>query len=95
METLDADEESAIRARYYQGRTLEQIGPRARYVVPTALRKLRRPQIRRELEQYIERRTPYYLCVGVSEFQRTGESAVERIVLKRERLARDGLYKRE
>ena len=86
LETLDADEEAAIRARYYQGRTLEQIGPRARYVVPVALTKLRRPQIRRELEQFVEVRTPYYLRVGVQDFQNTHESAVERIVFKREQM---------
>lgn len=84
--TLESDEEAAIRAKYYQGRTLEEIGPRARYLVPTALRKLRRPQISAELEQFIEQRTPYYLRVGVQTFQNTGESAVERIFFKREQM---------
>lgn len=84
--TLEADEEAAIRARYYQGRTLKEIGPQARYLVPTALRKLRRPQIRAELEQFIEQRTPYYLRVGVQTFLNTGESAVERIFFKREQM---------
>ena len=88
--TLEADEEAAIRARYYQGHTLEEIGPRARYLVPAALRKLRRPQISAELEQYIERRTPYYMSAGVQTFQNTGESAVERIVFLREQMRGKG-----
>lgn len=52
-----------------------------------ALRALRR---RRELRQFVEQRTPYYLRVGAAEFQRTGDSAVERIVFKREKLMERG-----
>ena len=52
--------------------------------------KLRRPQVRRELEQFIEQRTPYYLRVGVQTFQNTGESAVERIFFKREQMREKG-----
>lgn len=84
--TLEDDEEATIRARYYQGRTLEEIGPRARTLESHALVKLRRPQARKELEQFIEQRTPYYLRVGVQTFQNTGESAVERIFFKREQM---------
>lgn len=88
--TLEADEEST--ARYYQGRTLEEIGPQARTLESHAFVKLRRVQVRRELEQYIERRTPYYMSVGVQKFQNTGESAVERIVFLREQMrSRKGL----
>lgn len=86
LDTLEADEEATIRARYYQGRTLEEIGPRARTLERHALVKLRRPQISAELEQFIEQRTPYYLRVGVQTFQNTGESAVERIFFKREQM---------
>ena len=86
------DEEAVIRARYYQGRTLEEIGPQARTLESHALVKLRKPRVRRELEQYIERRTPYYMTVGVQTFQNTGESAVERIVFLREQMrSRKGL----
>ena len=84
--TLEDDEEAVIRAQYYQGRTLEEIGPQARSMAASALRKLRRPQARKELEQFIEQRTPYYLRVGVQTFQNTGESAVERIFFKREQM---------
>lgn len=49
---------------------------------------MRNPQIIRELQQFVEERTPYFLHVGLNEFQRTGESSVERIVFKRESLAK-------
>lgn len=84
--TLEDDEEAVIRARYYQGRTFEEIGPQAPATAASALRKLRRPQARKELEQFIEQRTPYYLRVGVQTFQNTGESAVERILFMREQM---------
>lgn len=84
--TLEDDEEAVIRARYYQGRTFEEIGPQAPATAASALRKLRRPQARKELEQFIEQRTPYYLRMGVQTFQNTGESAVERIFFKREQM---------
>ena len=88
--TLEADEEAVIRARYYQGRTPEETGPQARKLESHAFVKLRRPQVRRELEQFIEQRTPYYLRVGVQTFQNTGESAVERIFFKREQMREKG-----
>lgn len=92
LNTLEADEEATIRARYYQGRTREEIGPHARTLESHALVKLRRSRVRRELEQYIERRTPYYMSVGVQAFQNTDESAVERIVFLREQMrGRKGL----
>lgn len=84
--TLEDDEEAVIRARYYQGHTLEEIGPQARTLESHALVKLRRSRVRRELEQFIEQRTPYYLRVGVQTFQNTGESAVERILFMREQM---------
>ena len=90
MGTLEADEEAFIRARYYQGRTLEEIGPQARTLESHALVKLRRSRVRRELEQFVEQRTPYYLRVGVQTFQNTGESAVERIFFKREQMRGKG-----
>ncbi len=58
LDTLEVDEEAVIRARYYQGRTLEEIGPKARTLESHALVKLRRPRVRNELEQYIEQCTP-------------------------------------
>lgn len=93
LETLEDDEEAVIRGRYYQGRTLKEIGPKARALESRAFAKLRRPQARKELEQFVELRTPYYLRVGVWAFRNTGESAVERIFFKREELREGNLTK--
>lgn len=90
--TLEDNEEAVIRARYYQGHTLEEIGPQARTLESHALVKLRRSRVRRELEQFVEQRTPYYLRVGVQTFQNTGESAVERIFFKREQMRGKGVW---
>lgn len=83
-----------LRRRYYQNQGLKEsaaaegvYGDTVRQWQEKGLRALRRPQIIRELRQFVEERTPYYLQVGVSEFHRTGESAVEKIVIRRERLA--------
>ncbi len=86
--TLTEDEEAVIRGRYYQGRALSEIGPQARSLEQNALRKLRRPKRKKELEQFLEERTPYYMRAGVQAFRRTSESAVERIIFKREQLRR-------
>lgn len=78
---LSDDEEAAVRRRYYEGLPLSG---KEQTAEEKALAKLRR---RDDLMQYIEDRTPYYLHVGVQSFQNSGESAVERIVQKREWLA--------
>lgn len=91
---LPGNQADAIRRRYYAGQTLKQAAAdtgvypeTVRQLEHKALRALRR---RRELQQFVEKRTPYYLRVGVAEFQRTGDSAVERIVFKREKLMERG-----
>ena len=88
LDELPEDERAVIHARYYEERTWQEIGPKARALGERALIRLRRPQISRELMAYIEERTPYYLRVGVDSFQSSNESAVERIVFIRERLER-------
>lgn len=92
MAELPDIQAETIRRRYYAGQTLKQTADStgvypetARQREQKALRALRR---RLELRQFVEERTPYYLRVGVDAFQRTGESAVERIVFKREKLRR-------
>ncbi len=93
METLEQEERRAIKLQYYEdldckavadnlGTTVEH----ARSLENSALRKLRRPVITAELESYIDRRTPFFLRVGVEAFQSSGESAVERIVMLREQM---------
>lgn len=79
-----------MRRRFYQNRSLEDIAT-AEGISKEAVRQwqikgLQALRHQRELQGFVEERTPYYLRVGVSDFRRTGESAVERIVFKRERL---------
>lgn len=88
---LPAQQSGTLRDRFYRAHTLEEIaaagGVYAETVRQWQMKGLRTLRKRRELQQFVEERTPYYLHVGVNEFQRTGESAVERIVIRRERMA--------
>ena len=90
LDELPDRQGDAIRRHFYQNWSLEEIaaaegisGEAVRQRQEKGLRELRQ---QRELQQFVEDRTPYYLRVGVSEFKRTGESAVERIVFRREQL---------
>lgn len=90
LATLPENQAATLRRRFYDGQTLDDIAAAAGVYKETVrqwqmkgLRALRR---RRELEQFVEERTPYFLRVGAEAFQRTGESAVERIVIRREQL---------
>jgi len=91
MAELPAEQRDTLRLRYYARQTREQIAAKTGVYPETArqreLKALRALRRRRELQQFVELRTPYYLRVGVREFQRMGESAVERIAAYRERLA--------
>lgn len=87
--TLEADEEATIRARYYQGQTLDEIAAAEGVYKETVrqwqekgLRALRRYRVRHKLNQFVENRTPYFANWGA----RTGERTTEMIVLKREQL---------
>lgn len=88
---LPAHQGDTLRRRFYQARSLEEIaaaeGVYGKTVRQWQMKGLRTLRKRRNLQQFLEERTPYYLRVGVGEFQRPGESAVERIVIRRERLA--------
>lgn len=93
MDTLEQEERRAIKLQYYQELdrkgVAEELGvsyERARSIEASAMRKLRSPLITAELESYIERRTPYFLHVGVEAFHSSGTSAVERIVMLREQM---------
>lgn len=84
-----------IRRRFYKGMTLKQIGEQdgvspnmVRQREMMGLRKLRHPRITRELEQFIEDSTPYFMRVGVTRFQNTHSSATEEIVMLRELMQR-------
>lgn len=84
MEQLTDEEKACIQRRYWGGCTLQEAG--GSRLEEKALIKLRRPAVRRELESYVDNRTPYYLRVGVETYQNTRESAVEKIVFIRERI---------
>lgn len=80
MQQLTTEEVEAIRGKYFEGRKLSSVEKRAER------RGLSRLSAHASLRQYIELHTPYYLRVGVQSFQNSGDSSVERIVLKREQL---------
>lgn len=94
LAALPEQQRDALQRKYYGGQTLNQTAAAAG-VYPETVRQWQRKGLqalhrRRELRRFVEERTPYYLRVGVGEFQRTGESAVERLVFRRERLAELG-----
>ena len=60
LRQLPSDEEVVIRAIYYEGKTLREIGPQAKDVQQRALEHLRRPLVSRDLRQFIELRVPRY-----------------------------------
>ncbi|MEA4933732.1 MAG: sigma-70 family RNA polymerase sigma factor [Lawsonibacter sp.] len=86
LHTLPEDQAEVIRGRYYQGRSLKELGPGARDLEMHGLRHLRRQRITKELRQYIEIHTPYYSGVGLGAFQNSG-SQPERLAIMREEWA--------
>lgn len=86
LDELPARQGDTLRRRFYQSQSLREIAA-AEGVYPEAVRQwqekgLRALRRRRELQQFVETRTPYYGHWGA----RTGERTTEMIVLKRERL---------
>lgn len=86
LNQLPEVEYTVIKARYYEGKTRREIGPKARQIEERALKYLRRPYVHQWLHDFVEDRTPYYLHVGVTSFKSSGISAVEKIVFERGRL---------
>lgn len=81
---LPKAERDVVEGKYYMGRTCREMGPDTQQLKDRAFRKLRR---RPSLQRFIGLRTPYYHHVGVDSFSSTHTSAVEWIVLERERLS--------
>jgi RNA polymerase sporulation-specific sigma factor len=86
---IDAKEEKAIRMKYYSGLNLEQIGnelgvtpQRAEQLCKKGLRDLRHPEIVKNLEQFVDLRTNFYLGVSAHSQQ----SPVELLVIERENM---------
>lgn len=95
LDTLEPDARRTVELRYYEDKTLEQVADvmgisreRVRQREAQALTRLRRPEISRELENFIDLRTNYYLHIGVASFNTTGMSSVDRIVELRDEMMR-------
>lgn len=95
LKTLESTEEKVIRLYYYYGLNLERIaeelnvtGTEVGIIKSSALRKLRKPDIRKLLEKHIDAYTNFYLRVGA----KSQKSPVELIVLQREELRNKELY---
>lgn len=85
LQRLPKTEGDAIRGKYFEGRELSRDEKNAEH---RGMSKLINPAIHAELLQYIEDHTPYYLHVGIQTQRNGGESAVEKIVFKRDALRR-------
>lgn len=77
LRQLPVHEEAVIRARYYQGRTLREIGPRAHNLEKQALDRLRRLKTGTELRRFIGPSMP---C------RHRAAAPADRVALERERL---------
>ena len=95
VDRLKPDQRAVVKLRYFQGMTYKQaasemdITPeRAASIWDNARQHLRRDRFLKALAE-VNRSTPYLLGVGVTRFNSTFTSAVEELVLLRERL----LYK--
>lgn len=93
LSMIPEQESSTLRRRFFQNMTLKQIGELDGITINAVrkreglgLRKLRNPTISKELRQFIEERTPYYLRVGVGRFNNTRISSVEEISILREQI---------
>ena len=98
MNDLTPRQQIILRRRYYGGHTQEAIAAAlgcTRSGVSeqerAALKRLYDARSVNGLSWYLEHETNYYQPVGPQTFQRTGTSAVEKIVLKREELAQKWL----
>lgn len=93
LDGLPDGQGAAIRAHYYEGKPLRELaeekGVSVSQVHQTerkALRALYRNRKRNRLADFVEERTPYFLHIGVNRYRSTHCSAVEEIVLLRERI---------
>lgn len=93
---LTAAQRETIFRVFMKGETFEDIGRfvcvspgKVRSWERDAIRQLRKPSA--GLMEFVDERTPFYLRVGLDQFQRTGASQVEKLVILRERLRREAL----
>lgn len=94
LDRIPEERAAAVREFYLEGRSLQEIADRHGVDRSRAARHkregiavLRHRAVALGLRQFIEERTDYYAGTGLSSFRRTGCSPVERMVLRRERMA--------
>ena len=102
MQDLTEEERDLLHRRYWEEQTLEEIAGdrgvtsgRIKQQEQNAFQKLRYRKYRSGLAQFVEEHTPYYTRVGVDAFHATHTSAVEKIVLTREKLEREYLARED
>lgn len=93
LDGLPANESRAIRAEYYESKSLSETAAemgvthqRVQQLRNSGLHRLRYGPARSKLEAYVDYRTDFYQPASIQGFQRTRTSSVENLVLFRERL---------
>ena len=101
VDRLQEDQREVVRLRYFAGMTYQQTADemnitrdRVATIFQNARRNLRRDRYLKALAE-VNRRTPFLLGVGVTRFNSTFTSAVEELVLLRERLLQKVLQDQE
>lgn len=101
LSDLPEDQSSVLRMRYYEDQTCASIAENLGCTTAgvqakeqRALKKLHDARYFNGLSEYVEKNTNYYQKVGLEQFKRTGMSAVETIVMRREKLAERWLKKK-
>lgn len=93
MEDLPSQQEMILRAHYYDELTRDEIAEdlgctqsNVGQQEQAALSALYKARFQNGLNEYLEQNTNYNIRIGVNRFKNTGMSAVEAVVLQRERL---------
>ena len=93
LELLPDVQAGIIREHYWGGRTLKALSEAHQVSInaiwareQAALNKIRRSPDAKNLYQFIEDNTDYYRGVSLRQFRNSGDSSVERAVIKREEL---------
>lgn len=93
LDQLPQDQRRTIKARYYQGKTIEETAAatgaektEVRNLERRGLDQLRNQKHKNGLEQFIDSQTNFYNYVSVNTFNTTHSSAVEKAVIYRENI---------
>jgi RNA polymerase sigma factor (sigma-70 family) len=90
LNKLDETEQRAVRMKYYEDLSYDEISNRlgtqkAQKLCDDGLKHLRRPIIRKDLEQFVDLRTNFYYRVS----SKSHESPVELLAMRRETMRED------